>query len=144
MNNNTTWKSAKEIARKWYEFDATGIPLGRLAGAVAKYLMGKNEVDYSPNLDMGHGVIIVNAGAVKLTGKKQTYLDIRHYTGYPSGLRKEKVSVLMEKNPAKVITTAVRGMLPDNKMKDTYLSRLQIYTTATHPHDAQKPTKITV
>ncbi|MCC7304572.1 50S ribosomal protein L13 [bacterium] len=143
MNNKTTWKSSKDVTRNWYEFDATGISLGRLAGKVAKFLMGKTTPEYVPNLDMGHFVIITNAGAVKLTGQKQLYLNIQHYTGYPSGLKKEKVSLLMENNPAKVITTAIRGMLPDTKMKDTFLSRLYIYTEATHPHEAQKPTKIT-
>jgi large subunit ribosomal protein L13 len=93
---------------------------------------------------MGHFVIVTNAGAVKLTGKKQSYLQIQHYTGYPSGLRKEKVDLLMQNNPAKVIWTAVRGMLPDTKMKDSFLSRLHIYTEATHNHGAQQPIKITV
>lgn len=143
MNNKTTWKSSKDITRSWYEIDATGISLGRLAGKIAKFLMGKTTPEYVPNLDMGHFVIVTNAGSVKLTGQKQSYLKIQHYTGYPSGLKKEKVSLLMESNPDKVIRTAVKGMLPDTKMKDTFLSRLYIYTEATHPHEAQKPNKIT-
>jgi large subunit ribosomal protein L13 len=81
---------------------------------------------------------------VKLTGMKESYLELQHYTGYPSGLKHEKVSLLMKNNPAKVIISAVKGMLPDTKQKDTYLSRLHIFTEATHPHEAQKPTKITV
>jgi len=144
MNNKTSWKSAKDVTRAWYEFDATGVSLGRLAGAITKYLIGKTRADFVPNLDMGNFVIVTNASAVKLTGQKQDYEDIRHYTGYPSGLRKEKVSNLMKENPAKVIYTAIKGMLPDNKMKDIYLSRLHIFADATHPHEAQKPTKITV
>ena len=145
MNNKTTWKSAKKVTRDWYEFDATGIPLGRLAGAVAKYLIGKiKNVDFVPNLDMGNFVIVINAAAAKLTGQKESYVELNHYTGYPSGLRKEKISELMKKNPAKVIVSAVKGMLPDNKMKDTFLSRLHIFVDANHPHEAQKPTKITV
>lgn len=144
MNNKTTTKSAKDVVRGWYEIDATGIPLGRLATKVAKYLMGKTSADYVSYLDMGNSVIITNAGAVKLTGQKQSYLQIQHYTGYPSGLKKEKVGLLMQSNPAKVIWTAIRGMLPDTKMKDTFLSRLYIYTEATHPHEAQTPIKITV
>lgn len=144
MNNKTTTKSAKDIQRSWYEFDATGIPLGRLAGKIAKYLMGKTSADYVSYLDLGHFVIVTNIAAVKLTGKKQSYLEIQHYTGYPSGLRKEKVNVLMQNNPQKVIWTAVRGMLPDTKMKDTFLSRLYLYTEATHAHNAQQPIKITV
>ncbi len=142
--NKTTWTSAKDVKRNWYEIDATGISLGRLAVKVAKLLMGKTSAEYVPNIDMGNYVIITNAAAVKLTGTKVNYLDIRHYTGYPSGLRKQKVSTLMEKNPAKVIETAIRGMLPDTKMKDTFMSRLNIYKEATHKHEAQKPTKITV
>ncbi len=144
MNNKTTTKSVKDVKRGWYEIDATGISLGRLATKIAKYLMGKTSADYVSYLDMGHSVIVLNAGAVKLTGQKQSYLQIQHYTGYPSGLRKEKVDLLMQNNPAKVIWTAVRGMLPDTKMKDTYLSRLYIYAESTHPHTAQQPIKITV
>lgn len=143
-SNKTTWVSAKDVKREWYVVDAAGVSLGRLAGKIAKYLMGKTTPSYVPNIDMGHFVIVVNAGAVKLTGQKEQYLKIQHYTGYPSGLKKEKVSLLMKDNPAKVIMTAVKGMLPDNKMKDTFLSRLNIYAEATHPHEAQKPTKITV
>jgi len=142
--NKTTWKSSKTVTRAWYQVDATGISLGRLAGVIAKYLMGKTKVDYVPNLDMGNFVVVINAGAVKLTGQKQSYLELNHYTGYPSGLRKEKVSNLMKEKPSKVIISAVKGMLPDTKLKDAYLSRLHIYTQATHPHEAQQPTKITV
>lgn len=144
MNNKTTWKSAKEVTHGWYEIDATGVSLGRLAGKIAKYLMGKTSAEYVPNIEMGNSVIVTNAGAVKLTGTKESYLDIRHYTGYPSGLRKERLDLLMKNDPAKVIITAVKGMLPDTKQKDTFLSRLHIYVEATHPHEAQKPTKITV
>lgn len=144
MNNKTTWKSAKDITHNWYEIDATGIPLGRLATKVAKYLMGKTTPEYSQNLDMGHFVVITNAHLVKLTGLKETYLKLQHYTGYPSGLKHERVDLLMKDNPAKVIISAVKGMLPDSKLKDSFLSRLHIYAEATHPHEAQKPTKITV
>ena len=143
MNNKTTWTSSKDVKRAWYEIDATGVSLGRLANKIAKYLMGKTTPAYVPNIDMGHFVIVTNAGSVKLTGQKQLYLNVQHFTGYPSGLRKEKVNTLMKENPSKVIWTAVRGMLPDTKMKDTFLSRLYIYAEATHPHEAQKPTKIT-
>lgn len=142
--NKTTHTSAKEVTHNWYEIDATNIPLGRLSVTIAKHLMGKVTPEYAANLDMGNFVIITNAGAVKLTGKKESYLDIRHYTGHPSGLRKERVDLLMKNNPAKVIETAVRGMLPNTKKRDTYMSRLYIYTEATHPHTAQKPTKISV
>jgi large subunit ribosomal protein L13 len=143
MNNKTSWKSAKDVTRNWYEIDATGIPLGRLAGVVAKYLIGKITADYVPNLDMGNFVIIVNAGAVKFTGQKQSYLTLDHYTGYPSGRRVEKVSNLMKEKPSKVIISAVKGMLPTTKQRDTYLSRLHIFTDSTHGHEAQKPIKIT-
>ncbi|WKZ23842.1 MAG: 50S ribosomal protein L13 [Candidatus Dojkabacteria bacterium] len=144
MNNRTTWKSVKDVKRSWYEIDATGMSLGRLAGKIAKYLMGKTSPEYVPNLDMGHFVIVTNAGLVKLTGKKESYLTLQRYTGYPSGLKKTKVSELMKNRPEKVIHSAVKGMLPDTRLKDSYLSRLHIYTEATHPHEAQKPTKITV
>lgn len=144
MNNRTTWKSVKDVKRSWYEIDATGMSLGRLAGKIAKYLMGKTSPEYVPNLDMGHFVIVTNAGLVKLTGTKESYLTLQRYTGYPSGLKKTKVSELMKNRPEKVIHSAVKGMLPDTRLKDSYLSRLHIYTEATHPHEAQKPTKITV
>jgi large subunit ribosomal protein L13 len=144
MNNKTTWKSAKDVTHNWFVVDATGISLGRLAGTIAKYLMGKLSADFVPNIEMGNAVIVLNAGQVKFTGKKRSYEDIRHYTGFPGGLKIESVDMLMKKNPAKVILTAVKGMLPDSKLKDTYLSRLYIFKEATHPHEAQKPVKITV
>jgi len=144
MNNTTTWKSASKVKRDWYELDATGMPLGRLASLAAKYLMGKTSPEYSPNLDMGHNLVIVNADKVIFTGKKKSYMDIRHYTGYPGGLRIEKVSELMKTNPLKVVHTAIKGMLPKSRHQDSYLSRLHMYTEATHPHTAQKPVKIKV
>lgn len=144
MKNKTTWKSAKDVTRNWYEVDATGVSLGRLASHVARLLMGKNSADYVPNLDMGHNVIILNIQKVAFTGKKKAYMDIRHYTGYPGGLKIESVNELMTKNPKKVIETAIRGMLPKTRLQDTYMSRLHLYIEGTHAHEAQKPVKITV
>lgn len=144
MKNKTTWKSASDIERKWYVIDAAGIPLGRLASHIAKYLMGKNSPDYVPNLDQGHNVIVLNIKDVVFTGKKLKYEDIRHYTGYAGGLKIEKVSELMKKNPQKVIATAVKGMLPKTRHQDTFMSRLHLFVDGTHSHEAQKPVKITI
>lgn len=144
MKNNTTWTSATDVKRNWYVFDASEAPLGRMAVSIARLLMGKNTVNYSSNLDMGHNVIVINCEKIKLTGQKLQYLDIRHYTGYQSGLKKEPLKDLIKTNPTKIILTAIKGMLPDSKLKDKYIAKLHLVIGSTHKYEAQKPVKMTV
>jgi len=128
-----------DITRGWYVIDAEDQVLGRLTTTIAKYLMGKNKVDYTAHADMGNNVIIVNAGKVRFTGEKKKYLELTRYSGYPGGLKRLRVQDLLVKKPEDVIIHSVKGMLPKNKLRDKFIARLYIYAEATHPHEAQKP-----
>lgn len=140
--NNTTWPKAKEIERKWYVADLEGKTLGRAAVIIAKYLAGKNSASYSRDTDMGHNVILINVEKVKLTGLKENYLDITRYSGYPGGLTRLKLKELLKSKPEDVIIHAVKGMLPNNKLRARMLARLYTYTGSNHLHEAQKPEQI--
>jgi len=130
----------KEIAKKWHVVDAEGKILGRLAARVARLLTGKDKPVYTPFLDTGDHVIIVNAEKVRLTGKKLTDKMYRHHTGYPGGLREISAGDLMEKHPERVVREAVIGMLPKTKLGRVMRKKLRIYRGPHHPHQAQKPT----
>lgn len=128
-----------ELPRKWYVIDADGKPLGRLASEVAKILKGKNKPEYTPHVDMGDFVIVVNAGKVALTGNKpDTKVWYRH-TGYPGGLRITKYRDLLKNKPELAIELAVRGMLPHNTLGRLMRKKLKVYRGPEHPHEAQKP-----
>ena len=130
---------AKDIQRKWYVIDARGKILGRLASEVAKILRGKGKPAWTPHLDVGDFVIIVNAKGVRLTGRKLEQKELRWYTGYPGGLKGIKYADLMRKNPVKAVEHAVRGMLPKNKLGRKMFRKLKVYAGPEHPHQAQKP-----
>jgi large subunit ribosomal protein L13 len=123
--------------RKWIKLDAEGQILGRLATRISTLLRGKDKVDYTPHLDHGTGVIVTNAGKVKVTGKKSEQKIYTTYSGYPSGLKKIKLEDQLVKHPHRVIEHAVRGMLPHNRLGRTLMTRLRVYTTSEHPHQAQ-------
>ena len=128
-----------EIQREWRVVDADGATLGRLATQVAAILRGKHRASFTPSLDTGDPVIIVNAGKVKVTGKKMTdKLYIRH-SGYPGGFRAENLETLIARRPEEVIRRAVRGMLPRNRLGEQMMRKLHVYAGADHPHAAQKP-----
>jgi large subunit ribosomal protein L13 len=129
----------KEIQRKWHVIDAEGKVLGRLATKVAKLLSGKDKPIYTPFLDTGDHVIIINAQKVRLTGKKLTDKMYRRHTGYPGGLREISAGDLMAKRPEAVVREAVLGMLPKSKLGRAMGKKLKIYRGAQHPHQAQKP-----
>lgn len=140
-----TYMAKKEnIERKWYIIDADGKILGRLASRVARILQGKHKPIYTPHVDTGDCVIIINAKRVKLTGKKLEKKFYYHHSGYPGGLKSIRCDELMKKNPAKVIYLAVKGMLPKSKLGRAMLKKLRIYAEATHPHEAQKPEPIEI
>jgi len=136
---STYFPKAGEIVRKWYVVDADGQTLGRLASQVARILMGKEKPQYTPFLDTGDHVIVVNAEKVKTTGVKAEQKKYQRYTGYPGGLRTEEYSKRIVRKPEAIIEDAVRRMLPKNKLAAHMLSKLNVYRGGKHPHAAQKP-----
>lgn len=129
----------QEIERKWYVIDASGKTLGRLSTEVASILRGKRKPIYTPHVDTGDNVIIINAENVKLTGKKLEQKYYKYHTGYPGGLREVRYDELMDKNPEKVIQLAVKGMLPKNSLGRKMFKKLKVYRGSEHNHEAQKP-----
>jgi len=135
----------KETAQKeWVEIDATGQHLGRLCSKVAKLLRGKYKPSYTPHVDCGDNVIIVNADKVELTGNKWTDRVYYRYSGYPGGQKKSTPAELIKKNPDKLFRKVVKGMLPKNKLANAILNNLYVYAGSEHPHQAQKPKKIDI
>ena len=128
-----------EVERKWYLIDAEGEVLGRLATKVANILRGKNKPEYTPHVDTGDFVIVINAEKVVLTGKKETDKIYYHHTGVPGGLKSASVKEVREKAPEKLIENAVKGMLPHNTLGDEQFQKLKVYAGSQHPHAAQKP-----
>jgi len=128
---------AKEIDKAWHVVDATDQTLGRLASQVAHILMGKHKTDYSPHLDMGDYVVIVNAEKVRVTGKKLTDKVYYRHTGYMGGLKETVLRDMMTKHPDRVIEIAVRGMLPHNRLGRQVRGHLKVYAGPEHPHEAQ-------
>jgi large subunit ribosomal protein L13 len=140
----STYFPKGEIARKWFIVDADGQTLGRLASRVARILSGKNNPRYTPFMDTGDHVIVINAGKVKLTGLKAQSKIYRHYTGFPGGLREEEFVKRIERKPELVIELAVKGMLPKSKLGRAMGSKLKVYRDDKHPHTAQKPELVEV
>jgi len=129
----------EEITRKWWLVDATGVPLGRLASKIALLLEGKRKREYTPHIDTGDFVIVINAEKVLLTGKKLDNKLYYHHSGYPGGLKVRTARAIMEKHPQKLIQLAVKRMLPKNKVGRAMFRRLKVYKGSEHPHRAQKP-----
>jgi len=127
----------KDINRKWYLIDADGMVLGRLATAVSTILRGKNKTSYTPSMDMGDYVVIVNAEKIKTTGNKITGKIYRYHTPYMGGLKSITLGNLMKKKPEFVIKKAVQGMIPHNKLGRAVIKKLKIYAGSEHPHQAQ-------
>lgn len=129
----------KEIERKWYVIDAENKTLGRLASEIAILLRGKHKPIYTPHVDTGDHVIVINAEKVQLTGNKLDQKKYKYYTGYPGGLKTIGYRILLQKKPEKVIEKAVKGMIPHNRLGRKMLTKLKVYRGAEHPHQAQKP-----
>ena len=125
--------------RKWYVVDADGLPLGRLASEVAKVLRGKNKPEFTPHVDTGDHVIVINAEKALLTGKKLDQKMYRRHTGYPGGLKEMKYRHLMERMPERAVELAVKGMLPKNSLGRQMYRKLIVYKGAEHKNQAQKP-----
>ncbi len=140
----TPLPGVNEIERKWYVVDAKGKILGRFASEIAKIIRGKNKPVFTPHLDTGDFVIVINAKDVRLSGKKLDQKEYRWYTGYPSGLRSIKYRDLLKTNPRRIIMHAVWGMLPHNRLGRKLLKKLKVYEDENHPHAAQKPEPIDI
>lgn len=138
---STYFPSGKDLEqhRKWYIIDANGATVGRLASQVAHILMGKNKPTYTPFLDLGDHVIVVNASKVVFKGNKLEDKYYRHHTLYPGGLREIKARDLLATRPERLVELAIKGMLPKTKMGRAMASKLKVYAGTDHPHGAQKP-----
>lgn len=132
------------VSRRWHVIDAEGKVLGRIATVAAKMLQGKHKATYTPFLDTGDHVVIVNAEKVKLTGRKEDQKIYRRHSGYEGGLREERARVVRAARPIRMVEEAVRGMLPKTTLGDAMYGKLKVYAGATHPHAAQQPTSFEV
>ena len=136
--------SAKRADTKWHVIDANGQVLGRVATVTVRLLQGKHKATYTPFIDTGDHVVIINAGSVKLTGRKELQKVYRRHRGYEGGLREERAVDVRKRQPVRLVEEAVRGMLPKTKMGDAMCRKLKVYAGADHPHAAQQPQKIEV
>ena len=139
MNNTTYSVKKNEIERKWYIIDAANKPLGRVATEAAKLLRGKHKPTFTPNLDVGDHVIILNCNQVILTGNKLNQKVYRHHSGYIGGMKETSAKDMLEKNPEKAMMLAVKGMLPHNSLGAQQLKKLRVYAGSEHANAAQKP-----
>ena len=133
--------SAKSADSRWHVIDANGKVLGRVATLAARMLQGKHKAVYTPYIDTGDHVVIVNAALVKLTGRKEDQKVYRRHSGYEGGLREERAGVVRKRQPIRLVEEAVRGMLPKTKMGNAMYRKLKVYAREDHPHAAQKPNK---
>jgi large subunit ribosomal protein L13 len=140
----TAIPSPGDIARNWHVIDAEDAVLGRLASKAATLLMGKHKASYTPFLDTGDHVIVVNAAKVKLTGRKEEQKLYRRHSGYPGGLTETKARTVRIARPARMVEEAISGMLPKSKLGKQMYRKLQVYAGPKHPHDAQKPAAFAV
>ena len=136
---STVIPSGKDIPRKWFVLDAEGKTLGRLASEAASVLAGKRNPLYTPYIDMGDHVIVVNAEKIHVTGMRAEQKVYRRYTGFPGGLREESFTKLLARRPEKILEEAIRGMLPKSKLGRQMATKLKVYKGADHPHKAQQP-----
>jgi large subunit ribosomal protein L13 len=134
----------KDINRKWFVVDASGKTLGRLASGAARVLSGKNSTQYTPYIDTGDHVVVINAEKIVLTGLKSQQKLYRRYTGYPGGLREEEFSKLLIRKPEAIVEQAIKGMLPKTKMGRQMATKLKVYRGDKHPHLAQQPEPLEV
>ena len=141
---DTRFPRGQEIACKWFIVDGTGLTLGRLASQVARILSGKESAIYTPFIDTGDHVIVINAEKVRVTGMKAEQKVYRHYTGFPGGLREEDFRKRFERKPELIVQDAILGMLPKNKLGKAMGKKLKVYKGDKHTHAAQKPEALTL
>lgn len=135
---------ADEIERDWYVVDAEGLTLGRMSTEVARVLRGKHKAIYTPHMDTGDHVIIINADKVVLTNNKAEAKQVYRHTGYPGGIRSTTYATLLAEKPAEAVRRTVRGMLPKNRLGRQMLKKLKVYAGPTHPHSAQQPQPLAI
>lgn len=144
MRRQTTYFKTGEVKRSWRLVDADGQPLGRLAAEVAQVLMGKHRPDYTPHVDSGDYVVVVNGKKVAMTGRKAEHRLKQRFSGYPGGLKVETYGQVRDRKPELLISDAVRRMLPKSRLGRAMLSKLKVYPGAEHPHAAENPVALTV
>jgi len=139
---STTFNKLADIQKKWYVIDLQNIVLGRAASKIATILRGKNKADYTPFLDCGDNIIVINSDKLKLTGKKLDDKKYYWHTGYPGGIREINAEKLMQKSSEKLVRKAIKGMLPNGPLGRKQLKNLYVYSGSEHPHTAQRPEAI--
>ena len=139
-------KSAKkeEVVRTWYIVDAANQPLGRMCTEIAKVLRGKHKPDFTPHVDTGDNVIVINADKVRLTGRKWDQKEYQTYSGYPGGLKRRTAEEMLAKKPEAIVEKAVKGMLPKTRLGRAVFKKLFVYTGSEHPHAAQQPKSLSI
>ncbi len=140
----TRFIKTEDADKKWFDIDATDQVLGRLATKAASVIRGKNKAIFTPNMDTGDFVIVINASKVKMTGKRELQKTYFRHSGYPGGARTSSYAEMMEKRPEFVIEKAVKGMLPKNRLGSKLVTKLKVYAGAEHPHAAQQPEALSV
>jgi large subunit ribosomal protein L13 len=138
----TYYAKPSEIERNWVILDAEGEILGRLAAKAASIIRGKNKPSYTPSMDTGDFVVVINAEKIRVTGKKEEQKKYYRHSGYPGGLKEESYAALMKRSPEKVIFEAVKGMLPKNRLGRALRTKLKVYKGSEHPHAAQQPVQL--
>ncbi len=144
MAGKTYSQKSSEITRRWILIDAKDATLGRLSTQIAKYLIGKYKPTYTPHIDSGDYVVVINAAEVPVTGAKETDKIYYRHSGFPGGIKDAQLKEVREKFPERIIESAVRGMLPKNKLSPERMARLKIFAGSEHAHTAQKPEKVEV
>lgn len=140
----TLFAKKDEVVRKWYLVDASDAVLGRLAVKVAGYLTGKNKPVYTPNIDTGDFIIVINAEKVRLTGRKLDSKVYYSHSGFPGGLKSETARERIKRSPEKMVTSAVWGMIPKGRLGRAMIKKLKVYRGPEHPHEAQKPEALSI
>jgi large subunit ribosomal protein L13 len=144
VNAKTYSQKPSEVSRRWILIDASSAPLGRVSTLIAKYLIGKYKPTYTPHIDAGDYVVVINAAKAVVTGAKETDKKYYHHSGFPGGISDESLGELREKYPERIIEEAVKGMIPRNKLAAERLKRLRVFAGEDHSHTAQTPEKVEV
>lgn len=144
VNAKTYSQKTADISRSWYLIDASSAPLGRVATEIAKYLIGKSKPTYTPHIDNGDYVVVINAEKAVVTGNKEEGKIYYRHSGFPGGIKDATLREVREKYPERIIEAAVKGMIPRNKLASERLGRLRVFAGETHSHTAQTPTKVEV
>lgn len=144
VGKKTFSQKPSEVTRRWVLIDASSAPLGRVATVIAKYLIGKYKTSYTPHIDAGDNVVVINAEKLVVTGDKESQKTYYRHSGFPGGISSASLGEVRAKNPARIIEEAVKGMLPKNKLSSDRMARLRVFAGENHDHTAQTPEKVEV